>query len=242
MSLLIFRQSYGCPVVSARIHLPISLLCIVSMSFALSCVASAADSEQRISLPELEFGEMSVEEAIKKRRSVRDFSRDSLALGDVAQLLWAAQGKTGRRGFRSAPSAGALYPLELYLVAGHVDALSPGVYRYRPERHDLILLTSGDHRKRLAKAALNQGWVRRAPAVLVITGVYERTMGKYGQRGRRYVHMEVGHAAQNVYLQATVRGLGTVIVGAFDDKEVQEVLGLAMDHEPLGLMPIGRAR
>ncbi len=185
---------------------------------------------------------MSVEEAIKKRRSVRDFSRDSLTLDDVAQLLWAAQGKSGRHGFRSAPSAGALYPLEIYLVAGHVDGLSPGVHRYRQERHDLVLLTSGDHRKRLAKAALDQGWVRRAPAVLVITGVYERTIGKYGQRGRRYVHMEVGHAAQNVYLQATVRGLGTVMVGAFDDKEVQEVLRLPMDHEPLGLMPVGRAR
>lgn len=213
------------------------------MSFALSCVASATESEQRISLPEAEFGgEMSVEEAIKKRRSIRDLSRDSLALDDVAQLLWAAQGKTGRRGFRSAPSAGALYPLELYLVAGHIDGLSPGIYRYRQQKHDLVLLTSGDHRNRLAKAALDQGWVRRAPAVLVITGVYERTMGKYGQRGRRYVHMEVGHAAQNVYLQATVRGLGTVMVGAFNDKEVQETLGLPMDHEPLGLMPVGRTK
>lgn len=213
------------------------------MGLAVSYVASAMENEQRILLPEPEFGgDTSVEEALKKRRSVREFSHGSLTLDQVSQLLWAAQGNTGRRGFRSAPSAGARYPLELYLVAGDVDGLSPGVYRYRQEKHDLILLTSGDHRKRLATAALDQGWVRRAPAVLVITGVYERTMGKYGERGRRYVHMEVGHAAQNIYLQATARHLGTVMVGAFDDKEVQEVLGLPIDHEPLGLMPVGHRR
>ncbi len=209
----------------------------------MSYVVSAMENEQRILLPEPEFaGDTSVEEALKKRRSVREFSHGSLTLDQVSQLLWAAQGNTGRRGFRSAPSAGARYPLELYLVAGDVDGLSPGVYRYRQEKHDLVLLTSGDHRKRLATAALDQGWVHRAPAVLVITGVYERTMGKYGQRGRRYVHMEVGHAAQNIYLQATARRLGTVMVGAFDDKEVQEVLGLPIDHEPLGLMPVGNKR
>jgi SagB-type dehydrogenase family enzyme len=94
----------------------------------------------------------------------------------------------------------------------------------------------------LASAALGQSWVRRAPAVLLITGVYKRTMAKYGQRGRRYVHMEVGHAAQNVYLRATAQGLGTVMVGAFDDKEVQKVLSLPADHEPLGLMPMGHRR
>ncbi|MCP5089290.1 MAG: SagB/ThcOx family dehydrogenase [Gammaproteobacteria bacterium] len=209
----------------------------------MSYVVSAMENEQRILLPEPEFaGDTSVEEALKKRRSVREFSHGSLTLDQVSQLLWAAQGNTGRRGFRSAPSAGARYPLELYLVAGDVDGLSPGVYRYRQEKHDLVLLTSGDHRKRLATAALDQGWVHRAPAVLVITGVYERTMGKYGQRGRRYVHMEVGHAAQNIYLQATARRLGTVMVGAFDDEEVQEVLGLPIDHEPLGLMPVGNKR
>ena len=103
----------------------------------------------------------------------------------------------------------------------------------------MILITSGDQRRPLATAALGQSWVRRAPAVRVITGVYERTQRKYGERGRRYVHMEVGHAAQNVYLQATSLGLGTVMVGAFRDNDVQEALGLPADHEPLGLMPVG---
>ena len=214
-----------------------------SVSLAISYVASSMESEQRIALPEAEFvGEMSVEEAINKRRSVREFSRDSLTLDDIAQLLWAAQGVTSERGYRSAPSAGGLYPLELYVVAGNVDGLAPGVYRYRQTEHDLILVASGDHRRRLATAALNQSWVRRAPAVLVIASVYKRTTGKYGQRGRRYAHMEAGHAAQNIYLQATARGLGTVMVGAFDDSEVQRALGLPVDHEPLGLMPVGHKR
>ena len=205
--------------------------------------ASSMDSEQRIPLPEAEFaGEMSIEEAIRKRRSARNFSRSSLTLDDVSQLSWAAQGITSERGYRSAPSAGGLYPLELYIVAGEVDGLSPGVYRYRQTEHDLILLASGDRRSQLATAALDQSWVRRAPAVLVIASVYERTTRKYGQRGRRYAHMEAGHAAQNIYLQAIARGLGTVMVGAFDDSEVQRALRLPADHEPLGLMPVGHKR
>lgn len=218
-----------------------NLLSVLSLGLAMSFVATAMEIEQRIPLPAGSSDqEMSVGEALKQRRSIREFSRDGLVLDDVAQLLWAAQGITGRRGLRAAPSAGALYPLELYIVTGDVAGLSPGVYRYRPEKHDLVLVASGDRRKPLASAALRQNWVRRAPAVLLITGVYKRTMAKYGQRGRRYVHMEVGHAAQNVYLKATARGLGTVMVGAFDDKQVQKVLSLPADHEPLGLMPIGR--
>ena len=220
-----------------------SLLYFLSVSLALSIGTTAIENERPIPLPAVELvQEMSLEEALKQRRSIREFSREGVVLKDVSQLLWAAQGITNRRGFRTAPSAGALYPLELYVVTGNVAGLSSGVYRYRPENHDLVLVASGDRRKPLASAALGQSCVRRAPAVLVITGVYKRTMAKYGQRGRRYVHMEVGHAAQNVYLEATAQGLGTVMVGAFDDKEVQKVLGLPSDHEPLGLMPIGHRR
>ncbi len=222
------------------------LLCVLSLGLAMSIATTATAAAERIPLPAARIGNvgnaMSVEEALEQRRSVREFRRDGLVLEDLAELLWAAQGITGRRGLRTAPSAGALYPLELYLVTGDVEGLSPGVYRYRPKKHDLLPIASGDLRKPLASAALGQDWVRRAPAVLVITGVYQRTMARYGQRGRRYVHMEVGHAAQNVYLTATARGLGTVMVGAFDDNEVQEVLDLPADHEPLGLMPIGYER
>lgn len=219
------------------------LLCVLSLGLTMSVATTATAAEQRIPLPAAGISkEMSVDDALEQRRSIRDFSRDGLVIEDVSELLWAAQGITGRRGLRAAPSAGALYPLELYVVAGDVKGLSPGVYRYRPKQHDLILVVSGDRRKPLATAALGQSWVRRAPAVLLITGVYERTMAKYGQRGRRYVHMEVGHAAQNVYLAATARGLGTVMVGAFDDNDIQEALTLPADHEPLGLMPIGHRR
>lgn len=206
-------------------------------------MAYAIEREHAIPLPAVELdGGMSVELVLKERRSIREFRRESLALVDVSQLLWAAQGITGRRGLRAAPSAGALYPLELYVVAGDVDGLSPGIYRYRPTSHDLLLIANGDLRKLLAKAALNQTVLRRAPAILVFTGVYQRTMKKYDQRGRRYVHMEVGHAAQNIYLQATSRGLGTVMVGAFYDQEVSKALGLPIEHAPLGLMPVGHKR
>jgi SagB-type dehydrogenase family enzyme len=220
-----------------------NLIGVLPLALAMSFTATAMENEQRIPLPTAgPDQEMSVGEALEQRRSIREFSRDGLILEDVSQLLWAAQGITGRRGFRTAPSAGALYPLELYIVTGDVAGLAPGVYRYRPKKHDLVLVATGDLRKPLASAALGQTWVRRAPMVLVIAGVYERTMTKYGQRGRRYVHMEVGHAAQNIYLQATANGLGTVMVGAFHDKEVQEVLSLPVDHEPLGLMPVGHTR
>ena len=216
-------------------------LCLFSMGLAMTTMTSGMESSRRMSLPPIESkGELSIEEALERRRSVRDFGRDRLDLADVSQLLWSAQGLTGRRGFRTAPSAGALYPLELYVVAGNVEGLSAGVYHYRPKKHELVSLANGDLRRPLALAALDQRWVSRAPAVLVIAAVYERTAKKYGQRARRYVHMEVGFAAQNIYLQATARSLGTVMVGAFDDNAVQDVLGLPSDHEPLGLMPVGR--
>jgi SagB-type dehydrogenase family enzyme len=185
---------------------------------------------------------MSLEQTLRQRRSVREYGRNALSLDDIAQLLWAAQGITARSGFRTAPSAGALHPLEIFVVAGAVEDLSPGVYVYRPRDHELRRVASGDVRKPLASAAVGQRWVRRAPAVLVIAGVYERTTRKFGQRGHRYVHMEVGNVAQNVYLQATARHLGTVFVGAFRDAEVQQVLSLPSDHSPLGLMPIGHKR
>lgn len=216
------------------------LCCILSTGFAMSNVAICEQVGQEVVLPGIEsHGDMSVAEAIEARRSVRAFRRKDLALSDISQLLWAAQGITDRDGLRAAPSAGALYPVEVYLVAGDVEGLPPGVYRYTPQEHHLILVASGERRNPLAGAALGQSWVRRAPAVIVITAVFERSAVKYGQRARRYSHIEVGHVAQNIYLQATARGLGTVIVGAFDDAEVQEVLDLPPDHAPLAIMPVG---
>lgn len=203
----------------------------------------AQNVDDRVRLPSpSRKGDLSLEEALQQRRSVREFGRSQLQFADVSQILWSAQGITHAEGFRTAPSAGALYPLEIYLAVGNVAGLPVGVYRYEPGGHELLLIRSGDLRARLASAAFGQTWIRSAPAVLAIAGVYQRTARKYGKRGQRYVDIEVGHVAQNVYLQATARGLATVMVGAFDDTEVQEVLGLPSDHIPLGLMPFGHAR
>jgi SagB-type dehydrogenase family enzyme len=216
-----------------------NLFFILLLCLAENQVTFADQHGQPLKLPQPETrGDISLEQAIGKRRSLRHYS-GSLTLADVSQLLWAAQGVTHPDGYRAAPSAGALYPLEVYLAVGEVDGLSAGIYRYRPDEHDLIQLATTDPRKELASAAHGQSFMQTAAAVLVITGVYERTRKKYGKRARRYVHMEVGHAAQNVYLQAQTRDLGTLIMGAFNDERIQAVLGLPEDHQPLGLMPVG---
>jgi SagB-type dehydrogenase family enzyme len=178
--------------------------------------------------------------ALCRRRSVRRYSRQPLTLDEVARLSWAAQGLTGPAGLRTAPSAGALYPLEVFVVAGSVAGLVPGTYRYSPERHALALGSPGDARHALAAAALDQECVEQAPAVLALAAVCARTTRKYGERGVRYLLMEAGHAAQNVCLQAVALGLGAVVVGAFDDDAVQRALGAARQEVPVCLLPVGR--
>jgi len=198
---------------------------------------------ETIKLPEpAEDSKTSIEKALLKRRSVRSFKDVSLTLAEVSQLLWAAQGITSPRGLRTTPSAGALYPLEVYIVAGNVDALPDGVYHYRPVKHELIRIVKGDKRNELCAAALGQTSVRNAAAVLVFAAVYERTTVKYGERGIRYVHMEAGHTAQNVFLQAVPLNLGTVVIGAFDDDGVRKVLKISDREQPLYIMPVGRMR
>lgn len=185
-------------------------------------------------------GDLSVEEALAKRRSRRSYSGEPLTLAEVSQLLWAAQGITDPGGHRTAPSAGALYPLEVYLLAGEVRGLPAGVYKYRPPSHDLVRLLEGDQRRALYAAALQQEAIGEAAAVIVFAAVYERTTQKYGQRGERYVHMEIGSAAQNVYLQAEALGIGAVFIGAFYDEEVKTALGMPAEEQPLGVMPLGK--
>jgi SagB-type dehydrogenase family enzyme len=181
---------------------------------------------------------VSVEQTLRQRRSVRDYGKDSLTVEEISQLLWAAQGITADWGGRTAPSAGALYPLEIYLVAGEVKELEPGLYHYHPKGHTISQKETGDLREKVTQASLYQDEIARAPVTFVITAVYERTMKKYGERGIRYVHMEVGAAGENIYLQAESLDLGTVFIGAFDDQQVKEALGI--DEEPLGIMPVGR--
>ncbi len=181
----------------------------------------------------------SIEETLLTRRSVRTFTGDSLSISDAGQLLWAAQGITDPGGFRTAPSAGALYPLEVALVVKNVDGLKPGLYRYLPEGHQLRLLAEGEFSDPLSAAALLQPAVKNAPAVIVISAVPERTTIKYDARGMQYVFMEAGHAAQNVCLQAVALRLGTVTIGAFDEDRIVETLDLPEREIPLYLIPIG---
>lgn len=200
-----------------------------------------AQEHESISLPEIAIsGEKLLQQLLQQRRSVRDFQDVPLGLSDIGQLLWAAQGITHPQGFRTTPSAGALYPLELYVLAGQVTNMSSGIYHYAADNHRLIKVDSGDQRKRLGQAALEQPWIRRAAAVVIFAADYRRTTWKYGKRGVRYVHIEAGHAAQNLFLQAQSLGLGTVIVGAFDDHEVEAVLQLPDGVQPLILMPVGK--
>jgi SagB-type dehydrogenase family enzyme len=199
-----------------------------------------AQEQQNIPLPTPKAsGDNSLEQLLKKRRSVREFRDDALNLQQLGQLMWAAQGITHGEGLRTAPSAGALYPLELYVAAGKVEGLAAGLYHYYSGEHRLINTTSGDLRKSLSRSALQQPWVQHAPMVIVIAAKYSRTTRKYGDRGIRYVHIEAGSVAQNIYLQAQTLGLGTVIVGAFDDEAVASALHLPSDVRPLLLMPVG---
>lgn len=196
-----------------------------------------------IALPPSEHeGEMSVEQALLERRSVREYAPGPLTMSEISQLLWSAQGITHPNGLRTAPSAGGLYPLEIYLAAGEVVDLEAGIYRYKPQGHELLSVREGDHRRELSRAALGQSALLEAPAVIVIAGVYERTTVKYGSRGVQYVHIEVGCAAENIHLQAVSLGLGTVFIGAFHDDGVKEVLRLGADEQPFALMPVGRTQ
>ncbi len=184
-------------------------------------------------------GAFSLEAALAQRRSVRSFKDDGLSLAQVAQLLWAAQGQTHPRGLRTAPSAGATYPLELYVAAGDVEGLKPGVYRYRSKDHILILLKAKDVRRDVARASFGQDWVAAAPALFIITADFKRTTGRYGARGEGYVFVEAGCASENIGLAAVALGLGSVIIGAFDDAGVKAAAGLPEKERPLVYMPVG---
>jgi SagB-type dehydrogenase family enzyme len=203
-----------------------------------------------VKLPEpARKGSVSVEAALQARRSVRRYAVTGLSLAQVSQLLWAAYGVNKpvpevaslHGGLRTAPSAGACYPLEVYVVAGKVDDLEPGIYRYEPATHELQQILAGDKRAELCEAAASQNGVRTAPASIVYSAVYERNTQRYGDRGReRYVCMDLGHSAENVYLQCATLGLGTCAIGAFFDDDVRQVMRLPRPEEPLYIMPVGR--
>lgn len=196
-------------------------------------------AETKISLPEFSpRKDAALDLAVLARHSVREFAPGSLTLDQAARLMFAAQGVTRKGFYRTVPSAGALYPLEIHLAAGRVDGLEPGVYKYRPREHDMVMTAEGDQRRGIAEAALHQGWIAAAQAVIVICAVYSRVTGKYGQRGIMYTHQEVGCAAQNILLAAASLDLGGTFVGAFSDK-VQDLLNAEPDEQPLAVLPVG---
>ncbi|MFO7843241.1 MAG: SagB/ThcOx family dehydrogenase [Bacteroidales bacterium] len=221
--------------------------CTFLLIFMLSGMKNS--SGQTIKLPSPEFkGDISVEEALLNRRSVREFESKALNIQQISQILWAAYGITQemnspsflRGGFKTAPSAGALYPLEIYIVAGTINGLDRGIYKYLPEGHQLMKTYDKDVRNDLAEAAVNQDFIAQAPASLFYTAVYSRTTDKYGKRGQeRYVCMDLGHSAQNVCLQVVAMNLGTCPVGAFDDRMVRNVMMFPNNEEPLYIMPVG---
>lgn len=202
-----------------------------------------SDTSGNIILPPPQTkGSVSVEEAIARRRSVRSYRNQPLSLSQLSQIFWASQGITEPGyGLRAVPSAGATYPLELFVSIGKngVDGVEAGLYNYEVSTHSLHQLKSEDLRPALASAALGQRPVSQAPVTLIIGAVYDRTAGRYGQRASRYIAMEAGHVGQNVHLEAVALGLATVMVGAFDDKRVANVLGLEKSIEPLYMMPLG---
>ncbi|MEM9132276.1 MAG: SagB/ThcOx family dehydrogenase [Actinomycetota bacterium] len=195
-------------------------------------VDAAVEIVPVLELPEPRIqGETSFEAALLQRRAIRDFTPEALSPAQLGQLLWAAQGESGDG--RNAPSAGALYPLEVYVA--HQD----GIFHYRPGDHEVALTSAEDIREELAAAALDQRAFHTAPAVIAIAGVTERTAAKYGDRAEQYVLIEVGHAGQNVLMQAAVLGLGAVPTGAFDDDDVAALFEMPAGTRPLYLIPVG---
>ncbi len=221
------------------------IIMMISALLILTPVCSLVTKAVGILLPMPSHkGTVTVEEALKARRTKRSFKARSLTLKEFSQILWAAYGVTAKApGYhlKTAPSAGALYPIDIYTVVGKggVDTLAPGVYHFRPENHSIKCIKEGDLRDSVAKDSLHQLWMAKAPVIMVITGEYSRSTAKYGQRGVMYTHIEAGHVGQNVFLQAEAIGLKAGIVGAFDNKQIIETIGIPSSHNPLLIMPVG---
>jgi SagB-type dehydrogenase family enzyme len=190
---------------------------------------------ENIKLPAPKYdGSVSVEKALLERRSIRTYKDEPLTLADVSQILWAAQGITDpKTGHRTAPSARALYLLEVYLISGKVTGLPMGLYQYQPQGHELVKITEGDIKSKLFQG-VNQAPIKNAPAVLVFSGLSERSTNS------NWMYLEAGHAAQNVYLQAIPLKLGTVVMGGFKDEDVRKALNLPPNEQPIYIMPIGK--
>lgn len=194
-------------------------------------------------------GPLSVEEALQSISTERAFSSTAMELSKVGQILWAANGSPDVDAKTSAtksfiPSAGGLYPIEVFLVAGKkgINDLEAGVYHYKSKEHALKEIVKGDKRYELAMAALGQSWLTKAPACVIIAGVFGRTLVKYGKRGVKYVYIEAGSANQNIYLQTRSLNINTAVVGAFNDKSLHKVLNLPKQVKPILIVALGNSK
>lgn len=213
----------------------IGILLIVLLALFLSA------QESLIKLP-VHQKDLALSKLLEGRESIRKFADRSISLQELSSILWAGQGMKESSKKRTTPSAGALYPIELFVIAGNIAGLKAGVYHYENSSHSLKLIVAEDKRKELLnKGALRQEWVSTAPAILVITFVKSRTSEKYGERAMRYIEIETGSSMQNIYLMAQSIGLGTCAVGAFDDAKVKSIIGLKEEEVAL-LMPIGHIK
>ncbi|TYB31682.1 MAG: SagB/ThcOx family dehydrogenase [Candidatus Mcinerneyibacterium aminivorans] len=195
----------------------------------------------QIKLPEpIKKSNVSIEKALENRRSIRSYSSMPVNLEELSQLLWAAQGVTNRKGFRTAPSAGALYPLKLYVVVENVKNLEKGIYMYKPEGHKLIKIKSNTNIEKIYKGALNQQSIKDASVNIIFGADFSVTDKKYRKRGKQYVYQETGHAAQNIYLQSESLNIGTVVVGAFYEEQIKKAAGMGDNETPICIMPAGK--
>ncbi|MGM0607835.1 MAG: SagB/ThcOx family dehydrogenase [Candidatus Muiribacteriota bacterium] len=224
--------------------LVIIILSLISVSAQWGNINQNNSKEVNISLlPPATDGNISLEKAINNRRSIREYSDKGLTLENISQLAWASQGITGEQmPFRAAPSAGALYPLEIYFSITQTDGVKDGIYKYQVEQHSLKLVNEGDYREKLSEYGFGQKALKDAPVTIIITGVYERTTRRYGSRAEMYVHMEAGHVGQNIYLQCEALSLATVAIGSFDEDKLKNIIGEIKNNEtPLYMFPVGIA-
>jgi len=212
-----------------------------------------ATAQPTIQLPTPQLdGPCSIEKTLATRRSIRDFRNVPMSLSMLSQLVWAAQGVTRKEdapqgwmwgpwpgGKRTAPSAGAMYPLELYVVAGNVEGLKPGIFKYQSQTHGLAVVSEGNRRSQMSTRGPGQKWIEGAPVLFVVAGVPARLEPRFGDRSARYLHFEVGHVVENICLQAVALGLGGTVVGSFVDAVVKQIVGMPEEESPLAIVPVG---
>ena len=196
---------------------------------------------EKIKLPDPQQSNCNaIEEALFKKRSIAKYKNVPITCSDLSQVLWASQGIAESKDPKKSPSTEALFPLEVYAIIANVIGIPAGIYQYRPHTNELVRIAAGDMRNEIAKAALGRKSVRTAPAVIVVSAVYVRTTSKLGEKGIRYAHMEAGHAAQNISLQAVALNLGSVMIGSFHESDLKKIMHMDDREQPMYIIPVGK--